>query len=488
MAAPVFYAVQTTTTTGTGTLTLIAPASNLRSFQSAAGNASIVVPYRIDTTAGHEWGIGTYDGGSPGTLTRDQVIASSNGGSKVDLPAGTATVFIPHMPGGRGRVVYTGSASAGALWAGVDVVWTGSADNTLTLLASSQFPEGMGTVLFRNQGTAILTVTGTGGELFNGATLFKLAPGDWAEVTKRGSAWEVYGNARITTAFTGSGTWRKNPLTNNLRVRAWGGGGGGGAGVVVGAGTACSGGGGGGGGGFVEALFRASELSATETVTVGAGGTGGSTSGGNGAAGGLSQFGSYIGARAYGGGGGSGGASGANSGGGAGGMSIGIGGNASGATGGSAFSATGSAGGSGAGTSGNAGYGVGIGGAGTASGAAGNNAGAAVYGSQGGASGGGITSGNSPQNGGGQSWASTVYSTAGTAPGGSATALAARTAGMVVGFGGAGGAAATIAAGGAGAAGMAGGGGGGGGGSTQTGYAQGAGGNGGNGWVVIEEW
>ena len=490
MAIPAVYAVQTTTTTGTGTLTLIAPASNLRSFNSAVGSSSIVVTYRIDYSGGHEFGIGTYDGTSPGTLTRTTILASSNGGSAVSLPAGTATVFLAPLEGGRGRTVYSGSGSAAAIWAGGEVVWTGSSDNTLTLLGTSTFPEGLATILFRSQATngAILTIATTGGETINGATQLKLGFGDWAEITKRGSAWEAHGSARLRTTFTGSGTWRKNALTSFVRVRGYGGGGGGGAGVVVAGSTACSGGAGGGGGGAFDAMFSAADLSATETVTVGAGGTGGTTSGGSGTAGGTTIFGAYVAARAYGGGGGAGGQSGGASGGGAGGMIIGAGSSGSAGTGGAAFSAAGSAGGSGAGTSANVGIGVGIGGAGCASGGVGLNAGTPLEAGQGGASGGGITVGNAAQNGGGQSWASTIYSTAGTAPGGNATALPARAAGQKVAYGGAGGASAITANGGSGAAGQSGGGGGGGGGSTQTGYTQGSGGDGGAGLVVVEEW
>ena len=85
-----YRTLQTTSTTGTGSLTLNAVASGRLSYQAAYGSSSIVVRYVISGATYFEIGIGTYDGGTPGTLTRTTVMASSNSGSLVSLPAGTA--------------------------------------------------------------------------------------------------------------------------------------------------------------------------------------------------------------------------------------------------------------------------------------------------------------------------------------------------------------------------------------------------------------
>ena len=96
--------------------------------------------------------------------------------------------------------------------------------------------------------------------------------------------------------FKTSGIWRKPPGAQFVRVIAYGGGGGGGGGGV---GSSFFGGGGGGAaGGAFDGTFKASDLTPTVVVTVGAGGAGGAGgSAGAGSAsgsGGATSFGSYA--------------------------------------------------------------------------------------------------------------------------------------------------------------------------------------------------
>lgn len=94
--------------------------------------------------------------------------------------------------------------------------------------------------------------------------------------------------------FTSSGTWTKPAGVNFVYVEAIGGGGSGARN------NASSQTGGGGGGLFVSRLLRASDVGATETVTVGAGGLARGTPNQDGLAGGDSTFGAHV--TAYGGG------------------------------------------------------------------------------------------------------------------------------------------------------------------------------------------
>ena len=176
----------------------------------------------------------------------------------------------------------------------------------------------------------------------------------------------------VVELFTSSGTWTKPTGAVAVRVRCVGPGGSGGAGALGASPTnALSGGGGGSSGGTSEMVFDAADLTATVTVTIGAGGaassgqTSSSTAGANGSAGTpATSFGTYLsggrGAGGTGGGVGTAGAGGTISTSGFGyGMQTGVAGGA-----GSALGAAGAAGGSG-GSAGGGGGGGGINAAGT---------------------------------------------------------------------------------------------------------------------------
>lgn len=86
---------ETTTTTGTGTVTLAGATTGYQSF-AVIGNGNTTF-YTIADQGGANWevGIGTYT--SSGTaLSRDTVLASSNGGALVNFTAGTKTAFVTY--------------------------------------------------------------------------------------------------------------------------------------------------------------------------------------------------------------------------------------------------------------------------------------------------------------------------------------------------------------------------------------------------------
>ena len=85
---------ETTETTGTGTITLGGAVQGFQSF-SVIGNNNTTY-YTINRNTEWEVGIGTYYGG---TLSRDTVYASSNGGAKVNFSAGSKDVFVTYPAG-----------------------------------------------------------------------------------------------------------------------------------------------------------------------------------------------------------------------------------------------------------------------------------------------------------------------------------------------------------------------------------------------------
>lgn len=86
---------ETTTTTGTGSITLLGAVSQFQSFNTAFGAISpILVAYAIVGQSGTDWEIGRGTFTASSTLSRDNVVNSSNAGALVNLAAGTKDVFV----------------------------------------------------------------------------------------------------------------------------------------------------------------------------------------------------------------------------------------------------------------------------------------------------------------------------------------------------------------------------------------------------------
>jgi len=84
---------ETTATGGLGTFTLAGTSTGFQPF-SVIGNGNTTYYSAFDSATGDwEVGVGTYN---TGTLTRDTVLASSNGGSKVPFGAGAKDVFVAY--------------------------------------------------------------------------------------------------------------------------------------------------------------------------------------------------------------------------------------------------------------------------------------------------------------------------------------------------------------------------------------------------------
>lgn len=182
-------AKQSTSTTGTGTLTLDAAPAAARSFNAAFGSSSIVVRYVISWASGYEIGIGTFDGGSPGTLTRSIVLASSNSGALVSLPAGVKDVFAWIDPGERRLIESTATTvNITPEHLGNYLYWTGTSAGTVNLAAIANVPLGSD-IEIRNDGTALITVDANGSETINGFTTLTLAPNEAATLRRVTAGW-----------------------------------------------------------------------------------------------------------------------------------------------------------------------------------------------------------------------------------------------------------------------------------------------------------
>jgi hypothetical protein len=379
-----------------------------------------------------------------------------------------------------------------------------TAARVVMLPAASAFPAGHPLVIVDESGavslTNTITVSRAGSDTISGQTSAKIvtAYGHIRIVSDGSGKWTVIGRSVniVTVSTVGANTYTPTPGLVKADALFVGGGGGGGGGALQVASTLVSGGAGGGGAGASLATFTASQIGASQTVTLGAGGTAGlaattsATAGGAGGAGGNTTFGSLL--TAFGAGGGAGGQLAAGSGGGQGGnASYAAGTSGSGSTGGNNGSGF-VAGGAGAFGAASAWYGVGAGASGAPSSGGSNSSPAALWAPGAGGTGGGITAGNviaGGANGGDSVQLSTKGSGGSGAAGGAGTSpsLTTRALNLFFGAGGGGGGASTTAAF-AGGAGGSPGGGGGGGGSSQNGGVAGAGGAGGSGYAIVIEY
>lgn len=189
------------------------------------------------------------------------------------------------------------------------VQFTGSSDQTFAFTAAATLGSGWWCYL-QNAGTsnAAVTLDPNSSEQIDGLTSYKMYPGEVRIVQCTGTAFNtIILNAYFMT-FTASGTWTKPPGYTGHQVDLWAAGAGGGSGRRGAASSLRCGGGSGGGGAFATRIIPSSVLSATETVTVGSGGTAGAavtvndTNGAAGGIGGNTSFGTTVKLMAYGGG------------------------------------------------------------------------------------------------------------------------------------------------------------------------------------------
>lgn len=84
---------ETSTTQGVGTLNLAGAPTSFQTFVAGVGDGA-QVPYIIDDGTDWEVGLGTVTSGSPDTLSRDTIFASSNSDAAVNWGVGTRNVRI----------------------------------------------------------------------------------------------------------------------------------------------------------------------------------------------------------------------------------------------------------------------------------------------------------------------------------------------------------------------------------------------------------
>lgn len=244
----------------------------------------------IGNSTGNTLSKATLTAGSNITITNGAgaiTIASSNSGGTVTSVGGTGTVNGLSL---SGTVTSSGNLTLGGTLS--NVANSALTNSSVTVTAGTGMSGG-GTVALGSS----VTLTNAGVTSLVAGTGITVS-GATGAVTV--SASSTGGKAANVQTFNSSGTWTKPSgygSTARVQIQVWGGGGGG-ANAIGG-----NNGGGGGGGAYNERWLPLSSLGATETATVGAGGTLGTSAPGGGT-GGTTSLGTLV--YAYGGGGGSG--------------------------------------------------------------------------------------------------------------------------------------------------------------------------------------
>lgn len=183
--------------------------------------------------------------------------------------------------GTDGKGINVGAATTGKILIG---------DGTNMVLSANTFPNASATT------RKIIVSDGTN---WVASTETYAVPGSSGNIlTSDGTNWTSAAPTAVAVNFqrftaTGANTWTKPAGVTTVKVICIGAGGGGGGGTAAASGNVRDGGSGGGGGAVSIAQFKAADLGATETATVGVGGTA-SAGGANGGNGGNSTFGTWL--------------------------------------------------------------------------------------------------------------------------------------------------------------------------------------------------
>jgi hypothetical protein len=271
------------------------------SFTATGGQTTFTVAYTVGFVQVYLNGV--FLNGTDFTATNGTTVVLATGATAGDIVetvaynivnigiANTAT----NLAGGiASQLVYQASAGSTAFIA--------NGTSGQVLRSNGTAVPSWGTLTVAGGGTGLTTLTANNVILGNGTSnpTF-VAPSTTGNVlTSNGTTWTSAAPAAGSKAadvqtFDSSGTWTKPTgysADSRALIQVWGGGGSGAKGRA----------GGGGGGGYNERWINLASLGATETVTIGAGGTGITAAGTAGNVGGTSSFGSHI--SAFGGGGG----------------------------------------------------------------------------------------------------------------------------------------------------------------------------------------
>lgn len=197
--------LETTTTTGTGTVNLAGAQTGYNAFRDEADDGATVYYLIVNdpsSPTAWEYGLGTLTYGTPDTLSRDTVIASSNSGSKITIASGSAYTVL--SPGGRDALQPGSAAKTSAYTLTMTDIGTffscdaSSAGFTVTLPAAATATGRYWAIVANTGASNDVTIDADGSEVINGATTLVLRPGDVAYLRCDGSEWGAVASVNVS--------------------------------------------------------------------------------------------------------------------------------------------------------------------------------------------------------------------------------------------------------------------------------------------------
>ena len=270
--------------TGVNTLTGVVKASGNTAFTAGKVSLDTEVSGTLNVSSG---------GTGLSTITANTLLVGNGTSAIVPLTTGTAGQILklvgsPAAPAwgdapsgseivrvARTTNIEIGNANRGNL---IDIT---SGTFTQTFAAAATLTSGWFCYI-RNSGTGDITLDPNGSETIDSLTSFVMYPNEVRLIQSDGSSLRSIVLNAFYRVFTGSGTFTKPPGYSGFQGLIWSGGAGGCRSDRTNTG---------GGGGCVPFLFANSALSTSESVTIGAGGTGATVAGDAGTDGGNSVFG-----------------------------------------------------------------------------------------------------------------------------------------------------------------------------------------------------
>jgi hypothetical protein len=196
---------ETTTTTGTGSISMGGAKTGFQAF-SAGFSSGNTIYYCIAGQGTSEWevGQGTLTSGTPWTMSRDTVIASSNSGSKTSFSSGTKDIFCDGAPSSIVALIYTAVQTSRNVSTGDGLTGGGdlSADRTHKINAAPSTISSATTTDLSSVTTINVVISGTTTitSFGNGTNLFRVGTFSGAlTLTYNASSLILPGAASITT-------------------------------------------------------------------------------------------------------------------------------------------------------------------------------------------------------------------------------------------------------------------------------------------------